>query len=364
MPFFISLDGRNKLGPLSLLDIEVLIQKGELKESCQVWRTGMERWESASSLPELQILFDQLPPPLEDAPPPLEDETQSPEEASQSFSFEEDSPSAVNRKSPRFKNSFVSKALSFSGVYLSGTEYFGILFIRVFLAFFLAAAAEIVFSENITLSAIAWEVVIPYCAMVLTRVQRAKSLGGNHLFWIILCWDAGLAILSVLLMSVGVENIAPLAPAMQFVSGAYWLWSSISLLFDDSYSPDKGGEAVLMSYLNPKTQKQSNALIELIERRHSLAASCGVPSDVVVVPSRLAPGKQSERGEQIGRNEFYELVAMGKRGRSIFGRTVVIPIADWTLQSPKILDACYRKRGHHKNVDETLAAAVDTVSTM
>jgi len=60
-------DGQNQFGPFSF---EELKEKKITKET-HVWSGELKNWTKAGEVPELSILFKELPPPLIKTPPPL-----------------------------------------------------------------------------------------------------------------------------------------------------------------------------------------------------------------------------------------------------------------------------------------------------
>ena len=64
MSFFVSKNGRDKQGPLSLQSMSKLISEESLLREDLVWRDGLDDWVAADKLPELQKIFNSQPPPL------------------------------------------------------------------------------------------------------------------------------------------------------------------------------------------------------------------------------------------------------------------------------------------------------------
>jgi membrane protease subunit (stomatin/prohibitin family) len=61
--FFIAIGGQ-QVGPLDLGALGGHVRDGSLTRASLVWRQGMANWVAAETVPELQGLFAQLPPPL------------------------------------------------------------------------------------------------------------------------------------------------------------------------------------------------------------------------------------------------------------------------------------------------------------
>jgi membrane protease subunit (stomatin/prohibitin family) len=63
--FFVSVNGQ-QTGPFNMQQIQQLIINGQLQRNTFVWKQGMQNWEEAGKLIDLQNLFGAIPPP----PPP------------------------------------------------------------------------------------------------------------------------------------------------------------------------------------------------------------------------------------------------------------------------------------------------------
>ncbi|MEA9415503.1 SPFH domain-containing protein [Flavobacterium sp. PL02] len=61
--YFVAINNA-QAGPFNESQISLLIEKGQLLADTLVWNQGMTGWEKASSVPGLQNLFTQTPPPL------------------------------------------------------------------------------------------------------------------------------------------------------------------------------------------------------------------------------------------------------------------------------------------------------------
>ncbi len=63
--YFVSINGQ-QAGPFSLNELQQQLKNGQFTRTTYVWKPGMQNWEEASMIPELQRLFTNVPPP----PPP------------------------------------------------------------------------------------------------------------------------------------------------------------------------------------------------------------------------------------------------------------------------------------------------------
>jgi len=63
--------GKVDKGKHTLQGIKDMITSGQLDHDCRVWQKGMSDWKSAKEVPEIAILLEAMPPPLEDEPPPI-----------------------------------------------------------------------------------------------------------------------------------------------------------------------------------------------------------------------------------------------------------------------------------------------------
>jgi membrane protease subunit (stomatin/prohibitin family) len=60
--FFVSVNGQ-QTGPFNLQQLQQLVMNGQLQRNTFVWKQGMQNWEEAGKLLELQNLFGAVPPP-------------------------------------------------------------------------------------------------------------------------------------------------------------------------------------------------------------------------------------------------------------------------------------------------------------
>jgi membrane protease subunit (stomatin/prohibitin family) len=61
--FYIGINGAQS-GPFDAATLTAKIRAGEVTRQTLVWRNGMAAWAAAESVPELQLLFASVPPPL------------------------------------------------------------------------------------------------------------------------------------------------------------------------------------------------------------------------------------------------------------------------------------------------------------
>ncbi|MFO0878511.1 MAG: SPFH domain-containing protein [Gemmataceae bacterium] len=61
--FHMALDGK-PAGPFDLGVLQARVHEGKLTRTTLVWKPGLASWVAAGSLPELQLLFADVPPPL------------------------------------------------------------------------------------------------------------------------------------------------------------------------------------------------------------------------------------------------------------------------------------------------------------
>jgi hypothetical protein len=64
--YFVAENGL-QTGPFNLQQLQQLVMNGQLQRNTFVWKQGMQNWEEAGKLLDLQNLFGAVPPP----PPPL-----------------------------------------------------------------------------------------------------------------------------------------------------------------------------------------------------------------------------------------------------------------------------------------------------
>lgn len=65
--FYIAINNQQS-GPHELPHLQALARSGQLLKNTLVWKPGMANWQAAESVPELQPLFVQAPPPLPPTP--------------------------------------------------------------------------------------------------------------------------------------------------------------------------------------------------------------------------------------------------------------------------------------------------------
>lgn len=61
--YYIAVEGQ-QTGPFTIDQVESKIKNKECLPSSQVWKQGMDGWDAANTLPELQAFFGAIPPPL------------------------------------------------------------------------------------------------------------------------------------------------------------------------------------------------------------------------------------------------------------------------------------------------------------
>jgi membrane protease subunit (stomatin/prohibitin family) len=61
--FFVGINGV-PAGPFDILTLAAKVREGSITRSMLVWKPGMDGWVAADTMPELQQLFDIVPPPL------------------------------------------------------------------------------------------------------------------------------------------------------------------------------------------------------------------------------------------------------------------------------------------------------------
>ena len=64
--FFVAVNGQ-QTGPFNMQQLQQLVINGQIQSNSFVWKQGMQNWEEAGKLIELQSLFGAVPPP----PPPI-----------------------------------------------------------------------------------------------------------------------------------------------------------------------------------------------------------------------------------------------------------------------------------------------------
>lgn len=65
--YFVAVNGQQS-GPFNMQQLHQLVMNGQLQANSFVWKQGMQNWEEAGKLLELQTLFGAVPPP---PPPPI-----------------------------------------------------------------------------------------------------------------------------------------------------------------------------------------------------------------------------------------------------------------------------------------------------
>ena len=325
MPFFISLDGTEKRGPFTIGELEELINREELKPEHLVWRNGLTDWRKAHSLSELNVLFSRMPPPLT-SPPPLERDLSN--RARSSRKIKNSSYKGLR------KSSFLAKIFVLHGTYLTGWEFIWVGFVRVLLGTvgMIGLLALIVWLNPHSVNSLSAseDFLLPLgagLAMLITRAQRARSVGGSALFHAILSID----ILAWLYNQYARTFTDPFS-LVDGILVLYTLWSYVTLL-SDSYSPDKGGESYLWDYLKVNSKAKREALSLLLNENDALKTKYAIPTDVVVVP-RLTPESSQGECQSIFKNQFYYLAVMHKKR--------AISIHDWVSLPKKEKAQCYR----------------------
>jgi membrane protease subunit (stomatin/prohibitin family) len=66
MQYFVAVNGQ-QTGPFDMQQLQQLVMNGQLQRNSFVWKQGMQNWEEAGKLLDLQNLFGAVPPP----PPPM-----------------------------------------------------------------------------------------------------------------------------------------------------------------------------------------------------------------------------------------------------------------------------------------------------
>jgi membrane protease subunit (stomatin/prohibitin family) len=61
--YFLALNGQQS-GPFPLSQLQPMVMQGTLKRDTLAWKQGMASWIAADTIPELQSLFNSVPPPL------------------------------------------------------------------------------------------------------------------------------------------------------------------------------------------------------------------------------------------------------------------------------------------------------------
>ena len=68
--YFIAINGQQS-GPYNMVQLQQLVQTGQLTPNTYAWKQGMPGWELAARIPELMSLFGAVPPPIPPVPPAL-----------------------------------------------------------------------------------------------------------------------------------------------------------------------------------------------------------------------------------------------------------------------------------------------------
>lgn len=315
MPFYISLDGSEKKGPYTIEELEKLIQKEELKPSHLVWRNGLSDWVEAQSLSDLDELFARMPPPLS-TPPPLN--TNKNDTSNSETKAKPVTGSIVSE----FSYPFFKKLFNISGSYLSGWEFIWVSMTRSFLG---VIGMLPLFYLIVTLSpsSVAWlseyeDFIFPLGGIVgimITRAQRARSVGGESLMTLITVLDV-LALFYRFVVTVEGETNS-LATG---IFSLYALWSLFTLL-SDSYSPDKGSADCMWDALRINSLQKKQALSTLLSQYDILKSQHSIPSDTIVVP-RPTPDTFEKECQSVFHNPHFYLAVMNKRR--------AISIHDWS----------------------------------
>jgi hypothetical protein len=66
--YYVAAEG-HQTGPFTIREVGSKIRRSDLARETLVWTQGMESWQPASELAELQAYFDQVPPTLPGTPP-------------------------------------------------------------------------------------------------------------------------------------------------------------------------------------------------------------------------------------------------------------------------------------------------------
>jgi membrane protease subunit (stomatin/prohibitin family) len=61
--FFVGVNGQQQ-GPFDMATLTAMARSGQITRQSLVWKAGMAGWAAAETVPELQTLFAQIPPPL------------------------------------------------------------------------------------------------------------------------------------------------------------------------------------------------------------------------------------------------------------------------------------------------------------
>ena len=63
LEYYVAIDG-NQQGPFIIPQLQELVKQEKFSRDSLVWKTGMASWGKAGEQPELQVLFQSVPPPL------------------------------------------------------------------------------------------------------------------------------------------------------------------------------------------------------------------------------------------------------------------------------------------------------------
>jgi hypothetical protein len=66
--YTLNIGGQN-MGPYNLLQMQQMVQQGQMTAQTYVWKQGMANWEMAGNVQELATLFGAVPPPPPGMPP-------------------------------------------------------------------------------------------------------------------------------------------------------------------------------------------------------------------------------------------------------------------------------------------------------
>ncbi|RYE31534.1 MAG: DUF4339 domain-containing protein, partial [Sphingobacteriales bacterium] len=61
--YFVAINGA-QTGPFDLNALTQMTKTGSLTRESMVWKNGMSNWATASQVPELSSIFNNIPPPI------------------------------------------------------------------------------------------------------------------------------------------------------------------------------------------------------------------------------------------------------------------------------------------------------------
>ena len=344
--FYYTLDDKTRVGPISIEELKAAVLNSGLNATeIKVWQEGQDDWMPLTDIPQFAEFTKSIPPPLG----PKKKESRKKQGSKDNSFFE----------SPLW----IRWALKILGVrrgYLNGVSFLFALFLRGLAAWTLGAFLLGGLSMNLGVDFIQTSMdnllyPVGLIGAISARVQRARSLGGasfasivRNIDLIYLLYTVGLAFIPV-----APEYFALIMPLEVFFGG-YSLWTSYKLVFQDSYSPNKGGVTFLKDYLAPNTLEKKRALQETLDALPRLRYELNLPDDLAVVPRKI-PRNHNETPSVIVNNPFYYLVAMSKKG--------TVAIKDWNKLSVKDQRQFYRLTGKFESISgeiELLKRDVDT----